>query len=167
MTSNLASAALLSAKGSKRSGARSTSPFRAAFRPEFLNRIDDVIIFQALTREEIAKIVDIQFARVAGILAERHVAVEMTPAARMHLAEVGFDPDFGARPLKRALQREVMDPLALKLLSGEIKPADSVVIDARGGTLVFDRREAVAQPEEHSLRKKDASARSKDATARA
>ena len=118
---------------------------RAAFRPEFLNRIDDVILFRALSREDISKIVEIQLARVKAILADRHIEVDLTPAARRHLAEVGYDPEFGARPLKRALQREVQDPLAMKLLSGEIRAGDRVEVDAEGGALVFRRAEAAAK----------------------
>ena len=147
MTSNLAGAALTGAAGISPERARSEADMalRAAFRPEFLNRIDDVIVFKPLTREDIDRIVDIQFTRVAAILADRGIQAVLTPAARRHLSDEGYDPEFGARPLKRVLQREVQDPLAMKLLSGDFKQGDRVEIDADGGKLVF-RRTAVAAP---------------------
>ncbi len=147
MTSNLAGAALADASSDPAKARREADlALRAAFRPEFLNRIDDVILFRPLGREELAKIVDIQLARVAAILADKRISIEPTPAARRHLAEAGFDPEFGARPLKRTLQREVQDPLALKLLSGELQPGDRVEIDLEGGSLVFHRAAPVAGP---------------------
>ena len=138
MTSNLAGA-LLSEPGADPERVRKEvdRALRAAFRPEFLNRIDDVITFRSLTRDDIGKIVDIQFARVAAILADRRVTLRLAPEARNWLADEGFDPEFGARPLKRTLQRRVQDPLALKLLSGEFKAHDRVEIDAGKGGLVF------------------------------
>ena len=145
MTSNLAGSALLEAGGNTERARREVEQaLRHAFRPEFLNRIDDVIIFRALTRDDIAKIVNIQFARVAAILAERRIELRLTPAARRHLGEAGFDPEYGARPLKRTLQHEVQDPLAMKLLSGEFAPGDRIEIDAENGALVFRRAGSVA-----------------------
>ena len=92
---------------------------KQAFRPEFLNRIDDIIIFHPLTHEQLSRIVDLQIALVQRQLAERKVKVELTEAAKAHLVKVGFDPVFGARPLKRAIQREVANPLSSKILAGE------------------------------------------------
>jgi ATP-dependent Clp protease ATP-binding subunit ClpB len=106
-----------------------TTVLQAHFRPEFLNRIDEIVVFHPLTREHISEIVGIQLRRVAGLLAERGYALEVSEAAREYLAEVGYDPDFGARPLKRAIQRELQDPLALKILSGELGEAELVRVE--------------------------------------
>jgi ATP-dependent Clp protease ATP-binding subunit ClpB len=105
------------------------SVLQAHFRPEFLNRIDEIVVFHPLTREHLSKIVDIQMRRVAELLAERGYTLEISEAAREYLADVGYDPDFGARPLKRAIQRELQDPLALQILSGEFSEGDLVRVD--------------------------------------
>jgi ATP-dependent Clp protease ATP-binding subunit ClpB len=110
---------------------------RAQFRPEFLNRLDEVIVFEPLDKAEIARIVDIQVEHLARRLAARKLEIELTPAAREYLAEKGYEPSFGARPLKRLLQREVQDPLAMRLLSGELAEGSSVVIDRDGDGLAF------------------------------
>jgi ATP-dependent Clp protease ATP-binding subunit ClpB len=109
------------------------------FRPEFLNRVDEVILFRNLTKDDLSRIVDIQVRHLEGLLAERHIGLELTDAARQHLADEGFDPVYGARPLKRVIQREVQDPLALDLLRGEFKEGDTVRVDARGGSIVFGK----------------------------
>ena len=101
------------------------------FRPEFLNRIDEIVIFHPLKKEHLGDIVDIQVRRVASLLADKGYTLEVTEAAREYLAEVGYDPSFGARPLKRAIQRELQDPLALKILSGEFHEGD-VITSERG-----------------------------------
>jgi ATP-dependent Clp protease ATP-binding subunit ClpB len=101
------------------------------FRPEFLNRIDEIVVFHPLSRENLREIVRIQLMRVQALLRERGLALDVTPEALDYLAEVGWDPDFGARPLKRAIQREVQDPLALKVLSGELHPGETIRV-ARG-----------------------------------
>jgi ATP-dependent Clp protease ATP-binding subunit ClpB len=106
-----------------------TSVLQAHFRPEFLNRIDEIVVFHPLTREHLSMIVDIQMRRVAELLAERGFTLEISEAAREYLADVGYDPDFGARPLKRAIQRELQDPLALQILSGEFGEGDLVRVD--------------------------------------
>jgi ATP-dependent Clp protease ATP-binding subunit ClpB len=111
---------------------------RNHFRPEFLNRIDEIIIFNALAREQIGRIVEIQLEGLRQRLAERGITVTLTPAARDILAEEGYDPAFGARPLKRAIQKLVQDPLARRLLAGEIRDGDTVEVDAgHEGQLVF------------------------------
>jgi ATP-dependent Clp protease ATP-binding subunit ClpB len=115
---------------------------REHFRPEFLNRVDDVIVFRSLTREQLAQIVDIQLRRLEARLAERKIGLELTDAARALLAERGWDPVYGARPLKRAIQRLVQDPLAVRLLQGEFAEGDTVVVDAENGQLTFHRKEA-------------------------
>jgi ATP-dependent Clp protease ATP-binding subunit ClpB len=105
---------------------------RANFRPEFLNRIDETIIFRPLTREQIGEIVAIQVEQVAKRLADRQITLLLTPAAKSWLAERGYDPVFGARPLKRLIQREVLDPLANKLLAGELRDGETVTVDVDG-----------------------------------
>jgi ATP-dependent Clp protease ATP-binding subunit ClpB len=107
------------------------------FRPEFLNRIDEIVIFHRLTRDHLAQIVDIQLRRVVDRMAERGYLLEVSEAAREFLAEAGYDPDYGARPLKRAIQRELQDPLALALLSGEFSEGDLVRVDRGADGLTF------------------------------
>jgi len=107
------------------------------FRPEFLNRLDEIIIFHSLTREHIASIVDIQLVRLERLLGQRRVTIELTIDAKMLLADHGFDPVFGARPLKRAIQRYLQDPLASALLEGRIQEGDHIVVDAADGELLF------------------------------
>ena len=102
---------------------------RATFRPEFLNRLDDIIVFQPLGKDEIAAVVDIQLRGLSSRLTDRKLAVSITPSARDYLAVKGYDPAYGARPLKRLIQREVQDALAMKLLSGELREGDTVEID--------------------------------------
>jgi len=107
------------------------------FRPEFLNRVDEIVVFKPLTRENLGEIVGIQLRYVSNLLADRGLKLEISPAASEWLANVGYDPEFGARPLKRAIQREVQDPLALKILSGEFKEGDTIKIDLVDGSLSF------------------------------
>ena len=111
---------------------------RGHFRPEFLNRIDEVIIFNPLGREEIKHIVDIQLIGLRKRLNERGISLELTDAAKGVPAEDGYDPSFGARPLKRAIQRLIQDPLAKRVLSGDFRDGDTVEVDAgHEGQLVF------------------------------
>ncbi len=110
---------------------------QANFKPEFLNRIDEVVVFHPLAREHLADIVDIQVRRVARLLKERGYTLEVSPAAREYLAEVGYDPDFGARPLKRAIQRELQDPLAMEILTGMFGEGDTVYVDRSEAGLTF------------------------------
>jgi len=112
---------------------------RQQLRPEFLNRIDEVIVFRPLGLDEIKQVVDIQAAHLRKRLAEKRITLDLTDGAKALLAREGFDPVFGARPLKRTLQRRVQDPLALKLLEGEIQPGDTVRVDARGDELTFTK----------------------------
>src|SRR5690606_19032854 len=113
---------------------------RKHFRPEFLNRVDDIIVFRPLTKENLRRIVELQLERVRALLADRRIALEITEAAEDLIAEEGFDPAFGARPLKRAIQRLVQNPLAMRLLEGEFEEGDAIRID-RGpsGDLVFEK----------------------------
>jgi len=107
------------------------------FRPEFLNRIDEIVIFHPLTREHLSGILNIQLGRVSQLLADKGHRLEVSEAAREYLVEVGFDPTFGARPLKRTLQRELQDPLALNILSGEFKEGGTILVERGGDGLVF------------------------------
>jgi ATP-dependent Clp protease ATP-binding subunit ClpB len=113
---------------------------RAQFRPEFLNRIDEIVIFNALTLDEIKEIVDIQVRRLQALLEERKMSVELTDAAKEMIAREGFDPVYGARPLKRALQREVQNPLAARILEGEFENGDVVTVDVKEGGITFSAR---------------------------
>jgi ATP-dependent Clp protease ATP-binding subunit ClpB len=116
----------------------------AQFKPEFINRLDDIVEFQALTREQIAEIVDLQVAKVAARLAERGVVIELTDAARELIGNLGYDPTYGARPLKRVIQKRLVDKLALALLEGEFTEGDTVRVDAADGELVFTKATAEA-----------------------
>jgi ATP-dependent Clp protease ATP-binding subunit ClpB len=111
---------------------------RAHFRPEFLNRIDEIILFHRLQKSEMGRIVEIQFARLQKLLDDRKIVLELDPAARDWLAAKGWDPAYGARPLKRVIQRNLQDPLAEMILAGEIKEGDRVVISAEGNVLTFN-----------------------------
>jgi ATP-dependent Clp protease ATP-binding subunit ClpB len=116
------------------------------FRPEFVNRLDDIVEFASLSREEIGAIVDLQVARLIGRVSERGVEVELTDGARELIGNMGYDPTYGARPLKRVIQKRLVDPLALGLLKGDYAPGDTIVVDAEEGALAFTRTQA-AQPQ--------------------
>jgi ATP-dependent Clp protease ATP-binding subunit ClpB len=127
------------------SNVRSVEQMRDIFRPEFLNRIDEIIEFHPLSKEQLAEIVELQLVRIRDRLAARGISIELTEAAKEHLGEAGWDPTYGARPLKRALQRLVENPLALRLLEGEFEEGDTVRVDTADGELVFEKAEA-AEP---------------------
>ncbi|HYX92538.1 MAG TPA: ATP-dependent chaperone ClpB [Myxococcaceae bacterium] len=144
MTSNIGSQAIQAAMesgGLSEDVKRSVlDTLRANFRPEFLNRVDEIVVFEGLRREHIRTIVEIQLDRLRKLLAEKRIDLELTDAARSFLADRGYDPVYGARPLKRAIQRYVQDPLALRILKGEFVPGDTVVIDAGKDELRFTKR---------------------------
>jgi len=121
------------------SNIRSAEALRDHFRPEFLNRVDEIVEFKPLSREQIATIVEHQLARLRDRLAERRISIELTDAAKETLAEAGWDPAYGARPLKRAIQRLVENPLALRLLEGDFADGDTILIDAHDGAIVFEK----------------------------
>jgi ATP-dependent Clp protease ATP-binding subunit ClpB len=129
------------------SNIRSQNELRDRFRPEFLNRVDEVVVFDALTRDQLADIVELQLGRLRDRLAERRLSLEVTDAAKEALAEEGWDPAYGARPLKRAIQRLVENPLALELLEGRFAEGDVVRVDAADGELAFERVRADAAVE--------------------
>jgi len=109
------------------------------FKPEFINRLDDIVRFDALSREQLAEIVDLQVARVLERVAERDVRLTLTPAARELLGNMGFDPAYGARPLRRVIQKQLVDRLALALLAGDIRAGDAVQVDALDGALALEK----------------------------
>jgi ATP-dependent Clp protease ATP-binding subunit ClpB len=112
---------------------------RATFKPEFVNRLDEIVEFHQLTREEIAQIVDVQVAKLVDRVREKGVEVELSDEARTLIANLGYDPVYGARPLKRVIQKQLVDKLALKLLEGEFRPGDRVLVDAADGELRFEK----------------------------
>jgi ATP-dependent Clp protease ATP-binding subunit ClpB len=118
---------------------------RANFRPEFLNRVDEIILFHRLKREQMGAIVDIQMARLQKLLDDRKVTVELSAEARNWLADKGYDPAFGARPLKRVIQKHVQDPLAEKILAGDVKDGDNVRIGVKGDALTFEAKGKAAK----------------------
>jgi ATP-dependent Clp protease ATP-binding subunit ClpB len=134
MTSNLGSAAIVEAGDVGPAGwglveTEVLGHLRAHFRPEFLNRVDDVVVFRPLTRDDIARIVELQLDRLAELLAERKLHLEVTAEARTFLAEQGYDPIYGARPLKRVIQAQIQNPLALHVLEGLFGEGDTVVVE--------------------------------------
>jgi ATP-dependent Clp protease ATP-binding subunit ClpB len=139
MTSNLGSQYIQDLGESHREEMerRVTDALRQAFKPEFLNRVDEAVIFNSLGREQIKAIVDIQLRRLAKILAERKIGIEVTERAKAFLAEKGYDPVYGARPLKRTIQRLVQDPLAVRILQGDFREGDQVTVDVDGEELTF------------------------------
>jgi ATP-dependent Clp protease ATP-binding subunit ClpB len=127
------------------SNIRSAADLREFFRPEFLNRIDEIVEFHPLSREQIGEIVEQQLVRLRSRLAERGLQLELTDEAKSVLADAGWDPAYGARPLKRAIQRLLENPLALRLLEGDFGEGDTIRVDAQNGDLVFERA-AIAIP---------------------
>jgi len=160
MTSNIGSSFL------QAEGLRSDKEFEEAskqvmnalhshFRPEFLNRVDDIIVFRPLGKEQLVKIIELRLEDVRRLLAERKISIELTDAAKELLFAQGFDPNFGARPLKRAIQKLVQDPLALKILDGEVLHGDHVIIDAdrRAGKLTFEVSSRVGEKQRAKINK--------------
>jgi ATP-dependent Clp protease ATP-binding subunit ClpB len=150
MTSNIGSHRILEYRGAfegeayERMKGAVLEEMRHHFRPEFLNRVDEIIVFHALSQEHLKQIVEIQLDKLRQRLAERHISLELTDAARTHLVRMGYDPLFGARPLKRAIQREIETPLGRRILKGEVRDGQTVLVDLdqKSGELNF-----TAQPE--------------------
>jgi ATP-dependent Clp protease ATP-binding subunit ClpB len=143
MTSNLGADLLVLQKEGEDSSAVHSEVMqmvRAHFRPEFLNRVDEIILFHRLRREDMGAIVDIQFARLARLLEDRKITLELRPEARAWLAGKGYDPAYGARPLKRVIQKNVQDPLAELILAGEIHDGEKVVVGADQNSLLIAGR---------------------------
>jgi ATP-dependent Clp protease ATP-binding subunit ClpB len=147
MTSNIASPTIqeLTRTGATQEVMRAAvmEELQGTLRPEFLNRIDDVIVFKPLSREQIGQIVEIQLGRLRNMLQDRKITLELTPAARAKLAEEGYDPVYGARPLKRVIQQRIQNELAIRLLQGEFREGDTVVVDVEpDGRFTFHKAEA-------------------------
>ena len=140
MTSNLGSQQIQSMAGEENYEAMKAAVMTVVsehFRPEFINRIDDIVVFHPLTQDEIAKIVEIQLDYLRKRLADRDIGLEITSAALQKLAEAGYDPVYGARPLKRAIQHRIENPLAQEILKGSFGPGSTVKIDVDNGEIVF------------------------------
>ncbi|HVA17155.1 MAG TPA: ATP-dependent chaperone ClpB [Candidatus Dormibacteraeota bacterium] len=148
MTSNVGSHAIfeLAATDPKRARNEAMEALRQTFRPEFLNRVDDIVLFLPLGKEQLQHIVDMQLAHLSKLLEGKRVTLKMTPAARELLLREGYDPAYGARPLRRAIQRMIQDPLALEILDGKILPGDEVLVDvdAKTGEMRFKREKSKA-----------------------
>jgi len=135
MTSNVGSQLILAYRGGddpesfQQMRSEVLSALRQQFRPEFLNRVDEIVVFHSLSREHLKEIVEIQLERLRARLAERHITLQLTEPAREHLAAVGYDPSYGARPLKRVIQKELETPLGRSLLKGDIKDGQTVIVD--------------------------------------
>ena len=142
MTSNIGSDAVEKYTGGDETRMKelAMTALRQSFRPEFLNRIDDMVFFHSLGKEQITKILDMQLRAIDRLLADRNLELELSNAARDLLCEQGYDPSYGARPLKRVLQREVQNPLASAILRGEYLPGDTIVVEVRAGALEFKKK---------------------------
>jgi ATP-dependent Clp protease ATP-binding subunit ClpB len=157
MTSNVGSHRILEYRGEPAGSGYETmkltvtDELRRHFRPEFLNRVDEIIVFHALTEEHLKSIVEIQLGRLRKRLEERKIELELSDAARTHLVRAGYDPSYGARPLKRAIQREIETPLARKLLSRDIRDGQKVAVDYKGGSLTFNGQPASTPKEQGFL----------------
>jgi ATP-dependent Clp protease ATP-binding subunit ClpB len=141
MTSNIGSQYIAEVTDEAQMRARVMEALRLHFKPEFLNRVDDILIFHRLSKEQLKEIVGLQVARLAKLLAEHQLQLELTDKARDFLADAGYDPVYGARPLRRAIQRELQDKLAPLLLEGKFKEGDTILVDAAKEGLSFQRRE--------------------------
>jgi len=145
MTSNLGSREIQAAEGDEKQVREAViQELRLHFKPEFLNRIDDIVVFHQLSQEQIGKIIDVQLERLKSMLAERNVTLVLEPSARELLMREGYDPTYGARPLKRAIQSLIQNPLAVKLLQGDIVPGQTVRVSASGDTMEFKTDAAYA-----------------------
>ncbi len=139
MTSNVGSQWIELAKNEEEMRRQVMEALRQEFKPEFLNRLDEIIIFHPLTEEEIKSIVDIQIRRIQERLAEKKLTLSLTDAAKEFLARAGYDPNYGARPLKRAIQHHILDPLSLKIIRGEFSEGDRIQVDEEDGKLIFTK----------------------------
>jgi ATP-dependent Clp protease ATP-binding subunit ClpB len=148
MTSNVGSSAIfeLAEKDPKEARAQAMAALRELFRPEFLNRIDDIVLFRPLGKDQIERIIELQMEHVVKLLAEKKISLSLTPAAKTLLFREGYDPAYGARPMKRAIQKLIQDALAMKILDGEVKPGEAIVVDAdaKTGEMTFGRKKAKA-----------------------
>jgi len=139
MTSNVGSDRIVAESVDEKIREQIEEVLASTFKPEFLNRIDDTVIFHRLSKEDIGHIVKLQVGQLVGRVSERGIEVELTDDARTLLGNLGYDPTYGARPLKRVIQKQLVDRLALKILEGEFGDGDAVRVDAADGELVFER----------------------------
>jgi ATP-dependent Clp protease ATP-binding subunit ClpB len=144
MTSNVGSQFIIEEADEEKMRSAIEDALAGAFKPEFLNRIDDTVIFTRLTEKDIARIVDLQVELLVERVRERGIEVELTDKARELLGNLGYDPNYGARPLKRVIQKKLVDVLALKVLEGEFAEGDTVRVDAKKGELSFAKAKPVA-----------------------
>ena len=143
MTSNVGSHLIAATNGDGEAKVEAVmDELRRTFRPEFLNRIDEIVVFHQLARQEIDRIVDLQIARFRTLLQDRQLDIELLPEARTLLGDKGYDPAYGARPLKRAIMRFLQDPLAKEIIKGSFAPGDVIVVDREGDGLVFRPKRA-------------------------
>jgi ATP-dependent Clp protease ATP-binding subunit ClpB len=147
MTSNVGSEHILTVSGDdskyEEMSVKVQDALRSHFRPEFLNRVDDLIIFHTLNRSELAQIVGIQIKRIEQMLADQKITIELSVAAQNYLAAAGYDPVYGARPLKRAIQRELQNPIATKILENTFVEGDTIVVDCVDNTLIFSKKQPI------------------------
>jgi ATP-dependent Clp protease ATP-binding subunit ClpB len=148
MTSNLGTELLSTGEGEARGRAQVMAAVRAHFRPEFLNRLDEIILFHRLTRANMDKIVDIQIERLSHLLADRKIDIRLDDKARHWLGDAGYDPVYGARPLKRVIQRRLQDPLAQLILEGKVGEGDTVTVSASKTGLSLNGQEFAANADE-------------------
>ena len=167
MTSNVGSQLILAYRGGgdpdsyQQMKSEVLDALRQQFRPEFLNRVDEIVVFHSLSREHLKEIVEIQLEHLRARLAERHIALELTEKAREHLALVGYDPSYGARPLKRVIQKELETPLGRLLLKGDVKDGQTVVVDhdrAAGGLKFTVETRTAAEQDDGKSRKRASAA---------
>jgi ATP-dependent Clp protease ATP-binding subunit ClpB len=137
MTSNIGSQYITEEESSEGRRRLVMDALRAHFRPEFLNRVDEIIIFERLSEEDLKKIVEIQLARLTKRLAQQNIRLDLTDSAKTLIAREGYDPVYGARPLKRAIQRDLLDPLSMNILEGKIGEGQRIVADAKNGAIEF------------------------------
>jgi ATP-dependent Clp protease ATP-binding subunit ClpB len=148
MTSNIGSDRILEFSGKTETAAYDLmkeavlTEMRHHFRPEFLNRVDEIVVFHSLTEADLKKILDIQLQRLRTRLADRNIEIELTAEAATHLAREGYDPVYGARPLKRAIQKELETPIGRRLLAGEIHDGEKVIVGWKNGEFDFSTKAA-------------------------
>jgi ATP-dependent Clp protease ATP-binding subunit ClpB len=156
MTSNLGSDELQRLTGIGASDAKlresAMDALRGQFRPEFLNRVDEVVVFHSLQKKDMGQIVEIQLGRLRALLRERQLGLTLTDAARDFIVEQGYDPVYGARPLKRAIQNLLQNPLAMAVLQGQFKAGDTVLVDVAGDRLSFAATTGGTRPTQRAAR---------------
>jgi ATP-dependent Clp protease ATP-binding subunit ClpB len=147
MTSNVGSQFIVSDADDEEIHQKVEEALSQTFRPEFLNRIDDIVIFKRLNEDDLKQIVTLQVNQLVNRVSERGIKIELTDKARALLAERGYDPTYGARPLKRVIQKELVDKLALQVLEGEFAEGDTITVDVKKGELTFSKAEAPSEPD--------------------